>query len=63
MAKTIVDTRVLFLGGNNIDDTIMVGEANEDKLYFVKRAINDNIYLISKEQRDKLDKKISDLTK
>jgi hypothetical protein len=47
--------------GNNIDNTLMVGEANDQDQYYVKRAINDNIFLISKAQRDELDKQVADL--
>ena len=47
--------------GEGIDNVLMVGDANEDGLYYVKRGDSDNIYLITKEQRDELDKQIRDL--
>lgn len=42
--------------GDGVDSTIMIGEANKDDLYYAKRGDSDNIYLITKEQRDELDK-------
>lgn len=47
--------------GEEIDQTLMVGEADENNNYFVKRADSDNIYLITEEQRYLLDKQIRDL--
>jgi hypothetical protein len=47
--------------GANINNTIMVGEADKDGNYFAKRGDSDNIYLITKKQRDELVKKINDL--
>ena len=47
--------------GEGIDNTLMIGEANDNNLYYVKRGDSDNIYLITEEQRDKLDKQIRDL--
>lgn len=44
--------------GDGIDNTIMVGDDNGEKLYFAKRGDSDNIYLISKSQRDELEKNI-----
>lgn len=46
--------------GNGVDNTIMIGEANDSDQYFVKRGDSDNIYLITKTQRDTLDKTIQD---
>lgn len=52
--------------GEYIDNTLMVGnkvlnsKTGEDK-YYVKKGNSDNIYLITKEQRDELDKKILEL--
>ena len=37
------------------------GQGNGGELYYAKKADSDNIYLITKEQRDELDKRISDL--
>ena len=42
--------------GEGVDNTLMVGQANKDNLYFAKTGDSDNIYLITKEQRDELDK-------
>lgn len=47
--------------GEGIDYTIMVGDENEDGLYYAKKSENDNIYLISKEDRDELKKDFRDL--
>ncbi len=46
--------------GDGIDNTIMIGSAKEgdENLYYAKRADSDNIYLITKEERDELEKKI-----
>lgn len=40
--------------GEGIDQTIMIGDANDQGLYFAKKGDSDNIYLITKEQRDAL---------
>lgn len=47
--------------GEEISNTLMIGEGNKDELYFVKKGASDNIYLITKEQGDELDKQILDL--
>jgi hypothetical protein len=59
--------------GEDVDNVLMVGEAKandvedeeegaeENTLYYVKRGDSDNIYLITKDQRDELDKQIGDL--
>lgn len=47
--------------GDYIDNTIMVGNSNNDGLYYAKRSDSDNIYLISKDARDELNKTISQL--
>lgn len=47
--------------GENIDNTLMVGGENENNQFFAKKGDSDNIYLITKEQRDILDKQIRDL--
>lgn len=41
--------------------TIMVGDADKDGLYYAKKGSSDNIYLITKEERDALNKYIKDL--
>ncbi len=51
--------------GDDVDNIIMIGDAykgeNGEELYYAKRGDSDNIYLITKEQRDELDKTIRDL--
>lgn len=42
--------------GDGIDNTIMIGGDNGKGLYYAKKTDSDNIYLITKEQRDGLDK-------
>lgn len=49
---------IIQVSGEGIDNTIMVGFENEDGLYYAKKGDSDNIYLITKEQRDELDKYI-----
>ena len=46
--------------GEGIDNTLMVGEG-KDGLYYAKRGDSDNIYLITKAQRDELNKTTSQL--
>jgi len=53
-------------GDEGIDYAIMVGsikkvENDEQELYFAKKGDSDNIYLITKEQRDELEKQIWEL--
>lgn len=55
---------IVQITGEGIDQTLMVGDAQgegEDALYFAKRGDSDNIYLITKSERDILNKKFSDL--
>ncbi len=55
--------------GEGIDNTLMIGEGSQDDkddkgqplYYYAKRGDSDNIYLITREQRDELDKRIRDL--
>lgn len=47
--------------GDNLNNVLMVGDANADGSYFVKRGDSDNIYLITKEQKDALDTSIGGL--
>lgn len=42
--------------GESTNNTLMVGSANKEGLYFAKKGDSDNIYLINKEQKDELDK-------
>lgn len=44
--------------GEGVDNTLMIGTENEDGLYYAKKGNSDNIYLISKEQRNELNKQI-----
>lgn len=37
------------------------GANDGEELYYAKKGDSDNIYLITKEQRDELDKQIKDL--
>jgi hypothetical protein len=39
----------------------MIGEANEDGLYYAKKAKSDNIYLVASEVKDTLEKTIAQL--
>ena len=47
--------------GEGIDNTIMVG-TEDNELFYAKKGDSDNIYLISKEDKEALDKQIADLT-
>lgn len=47
--------------GAGVDNTIIVGSKNDKGLYYAKTGKSDSIYLISKENRDALNKKIEDL--
>ncbi len=47
--------------GEGVDNTMMVGDFNGKDLYYAKKGNSDNIYLITKEQRDELNKRIQDL--
>ncbi len=49
--------------GEGIDNTIMIGDSNSDEeneLFYAKKSSSDNIYLITKEQRNQLNKNIKD---
>jgi len=52
---------IIQVTGENIDNTIIVGDQNEEGLYYALRIGSDNIYLITEEQRNKLDVEIRDL--
>ncbi len=58
LEKNLIIVQVV---GEDVDAIIMVGEANDEELYFSKKGNSDNIYLINKEDRDILDKNIKDL--
>jgi hypothetical protein len=47
--------------GDGVDNTLMIGDNNKDGNYYAKRGNSDNIYLITKSQRDELNKKIQEL--
>ncbi len=47
--------------GEGIDNTLMIGDTDKNGNYYAKRGDSDNIYLITKEQRDELNKKIGEL--
>ncbi len=49
--------------GEEVNNILMIGDAeNEEEIrYYAKRGDSDNIYLITKAQRDALDKQIWDL--
>jgi len=54
---------IIQITGERIDKKIMIGDSNgneENELFYVKKASSDNIYLITKEQKNKLDKSIKD---
>lgn len=42
--------------GEGVNNTLMVGGLTKGGLYYVKRGDSDNIYLITKQERDELDK-------
>ncbi len=44
--------------GEGLDNTLMIGKENEEGFFYAKKSDNDNIYLISKTERDKLDRDI-----
>ncbi len=47
--------------GDGIDNTSIVGDSNGDDLYYAKKGDSDNIYLITKTERDGLNKQLKDL--
>jgi len=47
--------------GKEINNTLMIGSANDDDLYYAKTGDNDNIYLITKNEREKIYKKVADV--
>jgi hypothetical protein len=47
--------------GVDLNNTIMIGESNEEGHYYAKKADSDNIYLIEKKVRDELNKTIAQL--
>lgn len=47
--------------GDGVNEVLMVGDKSKEGLYYAKRGDSDSIYLISKEDKDKLDRRIADL--
>ncbi len=52
---------IVQVSGSGIDNTIFIGNKNDKDLYYAKTGASDNIYLISKDNRDALNKTIADL--
>ena len=52
---------IIQASGEGIDNTLMIGKDNGKQMYYAKRGNSDNIYLITKEQRDELNKQIGEL--
>jgi hypothetical protein len=52
---------IIEASGEEMTNTLMVGEANDEGLYYAKKGKSDNIYLITEEQRDVLKTSIEDL--
>jgi uncharacterized protein (DUF2147 family) len=46
--------------GDGIDQVLMVGDKDAEGFYYAKRGDSDNLYLITEEEREALDKRISD---
>ncbi len=57
-ANTGLDKHLIIIqvSGEGIDNVLMIGQANKDNQYFAKKGDSDNVYLITKEQRDELNK-------
>lgn len=49
---------IIQASGHGVDNILMVGHEDKNGLYYAKRGDSDNIYLISKSERDELDKRI-----
>ncbi len=47
--------------GENLNNTLMIGEKNKKDLYYAKKAKSDNIYLVKEEDRNILKQSIEDL--
>lgn len=52
---------IIEASGDGFNSTLMVGNADKEGNFYAKRGNSDNIYLISKEDKNLLDKRISDL--
>lgn len=57
-ANTDLEKHLIIIqaSGDGIGNILMVGKAAADGLYYAKKGDSDNIYLISKDERDMLDK-------
>ena len=55
------NSQIIQVTGAGFDNTLMIGDCIKDDLCYAKRGDSDNIYLITKEQKDALNKKIIDL--
>jgi len=47
--------------GEGVDNTLMIGEADKNGNFYAKKGDSDNIYLITKSQKDELNKKAQEL--
>ncbi|HOZ56257.1 MAG: hypothetical protein BWY51_00081 [Parcubacteria group bacterium ADurb.Bin316] len=52
---------IIQVTGDSIDNTLIIGSDNGNDLYYAKKGDSDNIYLITKTERDGLNKQLKDL--
>ncbi len=52
---------IIQVTGEQLDNTLMIGNCTKDGFCYAKTGSSDNIYLITKEQRDALNKQTRDL--
>lgn len=52
---------IIQVTGEQLDETLMVGNCTKENLCYAKKGSSDNIYMITKEQRDALNKQTRDL--
>jgi hypothetical protein len=52
---------IIQVTGEQLDETLMIGNCTKENLCYAKKGSNDNIYMITKEQRDALNKQTRDL--
>jgi hypothetical protein len=52
---------IIQVTGEQLDETLMVGNCTKDGLCYAKKGSSDNVYMITKEQRDALNKQTRDL--
>jgi hypothetical protein len=55
------NSHIIQVSGEALDVTLMIGDCTKDNLCYVKRGNSDNIYMITKAQKDALNKKMTDL--